>query len=78
MLSADRAVVIQGRAAPVIVRVEQARRRADYKRQSRTSPAALPAPPHPAAAARGHARTARSSYRRDQAGGARRTDCPGL
>lgn len=34
----------EARAAPVIVRVEQARRRADYKQQSRTSPAALPAP----------------------------------
>jgi type IV secretory pathway TraG/TraD family ATPase VirD4 len=33
MLPAGRAVVIQGRAAPVIVRVEQVRRRADYKRQ---------------------------------------------
>jgi hypothetical protein len=45
MLPAGRAVVIQGRAAPVIVRVEQARRRADYKRQqARSAPAALPGP----------------------------------
>jgi type IV secretory pathway TraG/TraD family ATPase VirD4 len=45
MLPAGRAVVIQGRAAPVIVRVEQARRRADYKRQqARALPATLPAP----------------------------------
>jgi len=44
MLPARRAVIIQGRAAPVIVRVEQVRHRADYKRQSRISPAALPAP----------------------------------
>jgi type IV secretory pathway TraG/TraD family ATPase VirD4 len=45
MLPDGRAVVIQGRAAPVIVRVEQARRRADYKRhQARTAPAALPGP----------------------------------
>jgi type IV secretion system protein VirD4 len=44
MLPAGRAVIIQGRAAPVIVRVEQVRRRADYKRQhSRGIPAALPA-----------------------------------
>ena len=44
MLPAGRAVVIQGRAAPVIVRIEQVRRRADYKRQhTRSSPAALPA-----------------------------------
>ena len=43
MLSAGRAVVIQGRAAPVIVRIEQVRRRADYKRQhTRSGPAALP------------------------------------
>jgi type IV secretory pathway TraG/TraD family ATPase VirD4 len=32
MLPAGRAVIIQGRAAPAIVRIEQARRRADYKR----------------------------------------------
>jgi hypothetical protein len=45
MLPAGRAVVIQGRAAPVIVRVEQARRRADYKRQQRRGQrAALPGP----------------------------------
>ncbi len=48
MLSADRAVVIQGRAAPVIVHIEQVRRRADYKRrkqqQLRSLRAALPAP----------------------------------
>jgi type IV secretion system protein VirD4 len=45
MLPAGRAVVIQGRAAPVIVRVEQARRRADYKRhRSCGVPAALPGP----------------------------------
>jgi type IV secretion system protein VirD4 len=45
MLPRDRAVVIQGRAAPVIVRVEQARRRADYKRQQAGSiPAVLPVP----------------------------------
>jgi type IV secretion system protein VirD4 len=43
MLPAGRAVVIQGRAAPVIVRVEQVRRRADYKRHQPSShPAALP------------------------------------
>jgi hypothetical protein len=45
MLPAGRAVVIQGRAAPVIVRVEQARRRADYKRhQSSSAPGVLPGP----------------------------------
>jgi type IV secretion system protein VirD4 len=45
MLPAGRAVVIQGRAAPVVVRVEQARRRADYKRQhARSQRAALPGP----------------------------------
>jgi type IV secretory pathway TraG/TraD family ATPase VirD4 len=45
MLPPDRAVVIQGRAAPVIVRVEQVRRRADYKRQqSRSNPAPLSGP----------------------------------
>jgi type IV secretion system protein VirD4 len=44
MLPSGRAVVIQGRAAPVIVRVEQVRRRADYKRQHpRRRPAVLPA-----------------------------------
>ncbi len=44
MLPAGRAVVIQGRAAPAIVRIEQVRRRADYKRQhTHCSPAALPA-----------------------------------
>jgi type IV secretory pathway TraG/TraD family ATPase VirD4 len=43
MLPAGRAVVIQGRAAPVIVRIEQARRRADYKRHR--SRAALASPP---------------------------------
>jgi type IV secretion system protein VirD4 len=43
MLPPDRAVLIQGRAAPVIVRVEQVRRRADYKRQQAGSiPAVLP------------------------------------
>lgn len=45
MLPPGRAVVIQGRAAPVIVRLEQARHRADYKRQQpRPGPAALPGP----------------------------------
>jgi type IV secretion system protein VirD4 len=45
MLPDGRAVVIQGRAAPVIVRVEQARRRADYKQQhSRSYPADLSGP----------------------------------
>jgi type IV secretion system protein VirD4 len=44
MLPAGRAVVIQGRAAPVIVRIEQVLRRADYKRQhTPNSRAALPA-----------------------------------
>ena len=44
MLPAARAVVIQARAAPVIVRVEQVRRRADYKRQrSRPVPGLIPA-----------------------------------
>ncbi len=47
-LPAGRAVVIQGRAAPVIVHIEQVRRRADYKRrkqqQLRILRAALPAP----------------------------------
>jgi type IV secretory pathway TraG/TraD family ATPase VirD4 len=44
MLPPDRAVVTQGRAAPVIARIEQVRRRADYKRQqARTAPASLPA-----------------------------------
>ncbi len=44
MLPAGRAVVIQGRAAPTIIRVEQARHRADYKRrQSRSDRAVLPA-----------------------------------
>jgi type IV secretory pathway TraG/TraD family ATPase VirD4 len=44
MLPVGRAVVIQGRAAPVIVRIEQARRRADYKRhRSRRVPAPLAA-----------------------------------
>jgi len=44
MLPAGRAVVIQGRAAPVIVRVEQVRRRADYKRQqARSLPTVPPA-----------------------------------
>jgi type IV secretory pathway TraG/TraD family ATPase VirD4 len=43
MLPAGRAVVIQGRAAPVIVRVEQVRRRADYKRQQARSRPAGPA-----------------------------------
>jgi TraM recognition site of TraD and TraG len=43
MLPAGRAVVIQGRAAPVIVRIEQVRRRADYKCQhTRSSLVALP------------------------------------
>jgi type IV secretion system protein VirD4 len=45
MLPPDRAVVIQGRAEPVIVRIEQARRRADCKRQQAGSiPAVLPVP----------------------------------
>lgn len=44
MLPARRAVVIQGRAAPVIIRVEQVRRRADHKQQpSRSVPAISPA-----------------------------------
>ncbi len=39
MLPAGRAVVIQGRAAPVIIRTEQVRRRADFKQyQSRPTP----------------------------------------
>ncbi len=42
MLPAGRAVVIQGRAAPVIVRVEQVRRRADYKRQQAHGIPAVP------------------------------------
>jgi len=35
MLPAGRAVIIQGRAAPVVVRVEQVRRRGDYKHYQR-------------------------------------------
>ncbi len=43
MLPPDRAVMIQGRAEPVIVRIEQVRRRADYKRQqARSVPAVVP------------------------------------
>lgn len=42
----SRAVVVQGRARPTIVRVEQVRNRADYKQWRRDSaPLALPAPP---------------------------------
>jgi hypothetical protein len=53
MLPAGRAVVIQGRAAPVIVRVEKVRRRRDYKRQkpqalSALAPAAPRLAPRPA------------------------------
>jgi len=45
-LPAGRAVVIQGRARPVIVRVERVSRRADAKTHARHgAPAALPVPP---------------------------------
>ena len=48
MLPAGRAVVIQGRAAPVIVRTEQVRRRRDYKRhQHQALPVLGPALPRP-------------------------------
>jgi type IV secretion system protein VirD4 len=43
-LPVRRAVVIQGRATPAIVRVEQTRRRADYKQHARSNPAASSAP----------------------------------